>query len=355
MTHGVRAVLSVLGVAFTAYLAAGALLWTTVPRHPLLQIGAVALFLITTWVCIFWKARVPKIADPVISRLGERALLPSWAALLAIAVAVIVPSASWVAAGADALLADSATWSIGGVGALMAIVMIRRRPWTAWAGVVLVAISAIVWIGAPDALALGVVGSVLWVGVAQLLVSLIDRAARDIAQLTRVQREASERLAAGAGARRTRRTQIQRALAVAGPVLAHTIAVGGRLDDTERQLAKIAEATLRDELRGAALLDDDVRAALSAARRRGATVSVLDEGGFEGLTPDERAALRARLAVVLSEVGSPRVFVRTSTLDDVAVTVVGRSERSGDDDTVDVWHEIPRRTGARQVSPADEA
>lgn len=352
MIHGVRTVLSILGLAFTAYLAAGALLWTTPPRHLLVQCGAVALYLVTTWVCIFWKARTGKSADPVISRLGERALLPAWAAVLAAAVAVIVPNASWVAAGGEALLADSATWSIGGVGALMAIVMVRRRPWTAWAGVIVAAIAATAWIGLPAALALGVVGSVLWVGVAQLLVSLVDRAARDTARLTQLQREASEWLASQEGARRERRTQIQRALAVAGPVLAHTIAVNGHLDDTERQLARIAEATLRDELRGAALLDDEVRAALSAARGRGAAVSVLDEGGLDGLTGDERAALRRQLADVLADVRSQRVFVRTSTLDEVAVTVVGRSERVGEEDTVDVWHEIPRRSAAPEDAEA---
>lgn len=345
MTHGVRAVLSVLGLAFTTYLAAGALLWTSRPELPWLQIATVALFLITTWVCIFWSVRTAPHADPVRSRLGDRAVLPVWAAVLAGAVALIVPNATWVAAGPDALLADYATWSLGGVGALMAIVMIRRRPWTAWIGVAFAAISATFWIGLVDALTLGVVGTVLWVGVAQLLTWLVDRAARDTAQLLRLQREASEWLAAGDGVRRERRTQIQRALAVAGPVLAHTVALGGHLDETERRLARIAEATLRDELRGAALLDDDVRAALSAARGRGATVSVLDEGGLDGISGEERTALRAELAGVLEGISSERVFVRTSTHDDVVATVVGRSASVDGEDTVDVWHEI-RRPGA---------
>lgn len=60
MKIGVRAVLSALGVAFTAYLAAGALLWTSAPDLPLLQVTAVACYLATTWVCIFWNARVAR-------------------------------------------------------------------------------------------------------------------------------------------------------------------------------------------------------------------------------------------------------------------------------------------------------
>lgn len=344
MSLGVRAVLSLLGVAFTAYLAVGALLWTTPPQWPIVQVGAVALYLITTWVCIFWNARVPAAAgDPVLSRLGERALLPGWAAVLALAVAALVPSASWVAAGSEERLADYATWSLGGVGALMSIVMVRRRPWTAWTGVALASVAATVWIGLPSAVALGAVGAVLWVGVAQLLTSLVDRAARDTAQLTELERAASEWLASQEGTRRERRTQIQRALAVAGPVLAHTIAVGGRLDETERQLARLAENTLRDELRGAALLDDDVRAELSAARARGATISVLDEGGLDDMSPEERTVLRAELTRVLAAARSELLYIRASAHGQVAVTVVGRSTGDDGEDTVDLWKELPRR------------
>lgn len=354
MKAGVGTVLSVLAVAFTGYLAVGALVWTTPPHHPLLQVGTVLFYLVTTWVCIFWNARGATATDPVRSRFGERALLPKWAAVLALAVAAISPSATWVAVGPEARLADYGTWTLGGIGALMAIVMVRRRPWTAWIGVALASAAATAWIGLPAALALGVVGMVLWVGVAQLLTWLVDRAARDTAQLTGLQRAASEWLASQEGRRRERRTQIQRALAVAGPVLAHTISVGGHLDDTERQLARIAEGTLRDELRGAALLDDDVRAALSSARSRGTIVSVLDEGGLDDLSADERAALRSELARVLAGARSQRLFVRASTHEQIAVTVVGRSAGEDGEETVDLWHEFPRHPAVGgDVSPVD--
>ena len=347
----VRAVLSWLGVAFTGYLAVGALLWTTAPQYPGVQVAAVALYLVTTWVCVFAKPRAAAPVDEPRAELGERTLLPAWAAVLALAVAALVPSASWIAAGGDSRVSDYATWSMGAVGALMAIVMVRRRPWTAWTGVVLVAVAAALWIGPAAALALGVVGAVLWVALAQVLTILMDRAARDTAELTALQREASEWLASQEGMRRARRTQIQRALAVAGPVLAHTIAVAGHLDDTERQLARIAEGTLRDELRGAALLDDGVREALTAARTRGAAVSVLDEGGLEDLSVEERANLRTHLARVISDARSQRLYVRASRHDEVVVTVVGRSDGADGEDTVDLWHELSR--AARDDNPED--
>lgn len=345
MNLRVRATLSVLAVAFTTSLAVGALVWTAPPQYPALQLAAVAFYLVTTWVCVFWNAAaLPPRRDPITGDLGQRSVLPAWAAVLALAAAVLVPNASWVAVGPASLRTDFGTWSIGAVGALLAIVMVRRRPWVAWAGVVVLAVEAAVWIGPADALALGAVGSLLWVGVAQLLTGLVDRAASDTAELTALQRAASEWLASQEGMRRERRTQIQRALALAGPVLTRTIETRGSLDDDERRAARIAEEALRDELRGAALLDEDVRAALAAARERGTTVSVLDEGGLEGLSAAERAAIRIRLARVLADADSERVYVRAAIHDEIAVTVVGRSPADDGEDDVDLWSEIPRKT-----------
>jgi hypothetical protein len=53
---GLRIALSLRRVAFT-YLAIGGLVWTSAPDHPIVQVGAVALYLATTWICIFWNSR----------------------------------------------------------------------------------------------------------------------------------------------------------------------------------------------------------------------------------------------------------------------------------------------------------
>lgn len=342
MTLSVRTVLSVLGVAFTAYLAVGGLAWRPVP-HPLLLIAMLAIYLVTTWLCIFWPARqaAPDATTVLTAGLSRRFVLPGWAAAVALAVAAVVPSVTWYAAGPESRLESFATWSLGGLAALMAIVMVRRRPWVAWTGVVLLTAAATIWIGLLDALTLGAVGAVVWVGVAQLLTWLVDRAARDTAELTEVQRHASEWLASQEGRRRERRVQVWRALTVAGPVLTRTIETGGQLDDDERMRARLAEGSLRDELRGRGLLDDDVRRRLEAARRRGASVTVLDEGGLDGLDERGLQTIRAELAGILDQAHSDRLYIRTSPHDGIAVTVVGRS-RSADDaeESVDLWHEI---------------
>lgn len=347
MSVGIRAVLTSLAVAFTTYLAFGAMLWTVRPAYPLLLVAAVVLYLLTTWLCIFWNVRRPagEVAHAVIGGLGRRAVLPRWAAALSVLVAAVVPSATWLAAGDGARLEGFATWNLGAIGALMSIVMVRRRPWAAWAGIAILAVSATTWIGLTDALSLGLVGSVLWVGVAQLLTRLVERAARDTAQLTDLERAASEWLASQEGMRRERRTHVQRALAVAGPVLVRTIETDGDLDEGERVQARIAEGTLRDDLRGPALLDDAVRERLADARRRGAAVTVLDEGGLEGVRAEDLLRIRRDLAAVLGQATSERVYIRSSTDERIAVTVVGRSAGREAEDNVDLWHEIPRRGG----------
>lgn len=341
----VKNVLIVLGVAFTAYLAARGLWWTAPVPQPLVVVATLGLYLATTWLCIFWEpAAAPKGEQSASDGIRGPAPLPALAQVFALACAVIVPSAISFAVGPASRTASFATWYLGGIGALMTIVMVRRRPWTAWSGIVLLAIASMVWMGPLDALALGLVGSVVWVTCAQLLVRSIDRAARDTSRLTRLQRVASGWQASQVVRQRERRVQVQRALAVAGPVLTRTVARAGMLDDDDRLEARLAEGRLRDEMRGPRLLDDDVRAELERARRRGANVTVLDEGGLDEVDDDTLAVIRAQLAETLRSATSDRLYIRTSPDERIAVTVVGRSLSVGgpsDEDAVDLWREIP--------------
>jgi hypothetical protein len=137
--------------------------------------------------------------------------------------------------------------------------------------------------------------------------------------------------------------QVQRALAVAGPILTRIVATGGHLEGSEKLEARIAEGALRDEMRGPRLLDDDVRTELDAARRRGSTVTVLDEGGLDGLDETSLALIRTQLADALRASRSDRLYIRTSPDERVAVTVVGRSASGpglSDEDAVELWREI---------------
>lgn len=358
----VKNVLVLLAVAFTAYLAARGLWWDGTVAYPLLVVVTLAFYLATTWLCIFWERSPARVsAAPVAGSVqaeesalttgavrtdGVRgpARLPLVAQILALACALIVPTAISVGVGSASRTASFATWYLGGIGALMTIVMVRRRPWAAWSGTLALAVASMVWMGPGTALALGLVGSIVWVTCAQLLVRSMDRAARDTSRLTRLQRAATAWQTSQVVRQRERRVQVQRALAVAGPVLTRTVAHAGALTDADRLEARIAEGTLRDEMRGPRLLDDDVRAELARARRRGANVTVLDEGGLDDVGEEGLAVIRAQLADTLRSASSDRLYIRTSPDERIAVTVVGRSTPVGapsDEDAVDLWREIP--------------
>jgi hypothetical protein len=365
----VKNVLIVLAVAFTAYLAARGLWWWNVPvPQPLIVVVTLAFYLATTWLCIFWEPASVRPTPPAapapapanhddaapthhddaapIAADGFRGPvpLPAVAQILALACAAIVPTAISFAVGEASRLASFATWYLGGIGALMTIVMVRRRPWTAWAGIGLLTIASMLWMGPLNALALGLVGSIVWVTCAQLLVFSMDRAARDTSRLTRLQRAATGWQTSQVVRQRERRVQVQKALAVAGPVLTRTVAHAGVLTDADRLEARIAEGRLRDEMRGPRLLDDEVRAELERARRRGANVTVLDEGGLDDVDDATLGIIRAQLAEALRSASSDRLYIRTSPDERVAVTVVGRSPSVGgpsDEDSVDLWREIP--------------
>ena len=342
----VRTILVGLAVAFTAYLAVRGGVSTTPVAYPLVILLSYGLYLVTTWLCIFWEPAPRSRTDGPPPALGLHGptTLPVWACVLALACAVLVPPSVTFGVGAGSETEPHATWYLGGIGALMTIVMVRRRPWVAWAGILVLGVAAMALMGPPEALRLGLVGSTVWVGAAQLLLYSLDRAARDTEQLAQLQRAASAWQASQGVRQRERRVHVQRALAVAGPVLSRTIATGGALDDAQRLEARIAEGALRDEMRGPRLLDDDVRRQLELARRRGATVTVLDEGGLDGLDEASLALIRAQLADTLRSAESDRLYIRTSPDERVAVTVVGRSAAGSglsDEDVVELWHEIP--------------
>lgn len=339
----VRNILAALAVAFTAYLSARALVITEAVPQPTLIYAAFASYLLTTLLCIYWRprrrgdARAPEAP-------GQRSdKLPTWAAVLALGNAVLVPLALAVGVGEEWRTATFATWYLGGIGALMVIVVVRRRPLIAWIGLAILAVESMILMGPGPALALGLVGSIVWVIVANLVRYSLDRAARDTAQLAQLQRAASAWQASQLVRQRERRVQVQQALAVAGPVLARVVATGGLLDVDDRLEARLAEGRLRDELRGPRLLDDDVRAELERARRRGASVTVLDEGGLDGLDEESLAVIRHQLAETLRNAASDRLYIRTSPHESIAVTVVGRSgsdQGLSDEDAVDLWSEI---------------
>lgn len=331
MNRTVRSVATSLAVGFALYCAASGIVWTPVqPRVPLFMVLAIALYLV--------------VVNLAILSAPDAVRLPLWTAVLAVVVSVMIPLAVTVSLDDGSRTAPFATWYIGAVGLLSVVVVVRRRFLLGWLILAILILTSSWALGFFTALELGLVGSIMWVFVANLLVWFWDRAVRDTERLAEIQQAVSAWHATQLVRQRERRVRTQFALAVAGPVLSRTVAARGSLTEEERLDARLAEGRLRDELRGADLLNDAVRDAIEAARRRGAVVTVFDEGGLDGVDEARRVEIRNELAGVLSEAHAGRLIIRSAKDARTAVTVVGRvgTGSSRDDDSVDVWHEIPR-------------
>lgn len=331
MNRTVRSVATSIAVGFAIYFAARAVAWTVQPVAPLLMVAAIVLYLALVMTTVLLE-----------SSAGAR--MPSWWAVIAVVGSAAIPAL--VAAALQPLdrVAPFATWYIGGLGLLCVVCIVRRRPAAGWVMLAILITASTVQLGFFTALELGLVGSIMWTVVAQLLVWFWDRAVRDTERLAGIQQAVSAWHATQLVRQRERRIRVKYALGAAGPVLTRTVAAHGRLTHAEQLEARLAEGRLRDELRGASLLNDAVRAAILDARRRGIAVTVFDEGGLDELGEERRAEIRDELAEVLTRAESDRVIIRAARHAQTAVTVVGRtgSGASSDEDSVGLWHEIPR-------------
>jgi hypothetical protein len=243
-----------------------------------------------------------------------------------------------------------ATWHVASVGTLMTITAARRREWTAWVGVAFLAAQSIVWSDVGTALEIGVTGSVWWVAIAIVIARALARAGRDAEKLVLAERAAAEWQAAQDAHFTERARRLDEASRLAGPTLRRIVLSGGDLTPHEREEARLLEAALRDEIRGRRLLNEDVRREVLAARRRGTTVSLLDEGTIDDLPQGELDRVLSVVAASVAETKTERLIVRTAPLDSTAaVTLVGLSKPApgsdDPDDDVDLWREVPRVLG----------
>lgn len=256
-----------------------------------------------------------------------------------------------------------ATWYVAGEGALMTIVATRLRPGWAWAGIAFLAAHTLLWAGPIGLVNLGVIGSASWVTVAHVISLALTRAGRETRRFALAERETTTWQAAQEAHVMERQFRLGRTSAMALRMLQTIERSGGELTPAEREECLHLEGAIRDEIRGRRLLNDAVREQVMDARRRGATVTLLDEGGIDDLGGDDLERVLDRLAEAIRDTDADRVIARTVPEgSDVAVTVVGlRSPdeharalglEDDEDEAVALWLEIPRAIG--EADPEDQ-
>lgn len=340
-----RSLIVTMAAIFSAYHIVLGLYTIDVPANPLPVVAAMALYAMATAISL-----LP----------GQPERMPTAMAIANVLVCIamtllITPQLDTAREGG----LGYATWYVAAVGTLMTITSTRRRHLYAWIGIAALVVQTIVWGGPGLLLGIGVIGSAAWVAVSHILSRALLKASSDAARFARAEREATDWQAAQEAHLYERQFRLGQTGTTAVPMLQIIEQSGGDLTDDERRECLNLEGAIRDEIRGRLLLNDAVRTEVMAARRRGVSVNLLDEGGLDDLDDENRERVLVTLADAIRSTQASRVIARTAPADsDVAVTVVGltliddshardlgQSRDDDEDDSVDLWLEIPRTTG----------
>jgi hypothetical protein len=335
-----------------------------VPRY--LIVGMAALFSTYHLILALYTIDVPRNPVPVFVAMGLYAVatvisllpvgptrMPVWMAAFNFAIVVAITLLVTNELDfSDPGSVGYASWYVAASGTLLTITSTRQRHTFAWLGIGFLIVQTSALVG-PGLFALGIVGSTSWVAVSHVLSSALAKASKDAHRFALAEREATDWQAAQEAHVHERQFRLGQTSAMALAMLRQIQESGGNLTDEQRRECLHLEGAIRDEIRGRKLLNDAVREEVMSARRRGATVTLLDEGGIDDLSDEDLDRVLNRLALAIHETDADKVIARTVPEgSDVAVTVVGLrtvdddalalGQDSLEDEEVDLWLEIPR-------------
>ena len=256
---------------------------------------------------------------PTIS-IGKTRAMPLWMAIINVIVCAGIPLAINTQL-TPAHLTDYATWYVLGVGTILGGTAVRGQRGLAWLGLLVLVVEIAAWGGVGSLASTGLPG-VLSLLVTGHAVSLgVERAVKAARALNEKAAETAAETAAVEAAGEVRSKLIEQTLSRAIPALNLIAALGGKLNETQKVEARLLEAGLRDEIRGATLLNDKMRAAIKAARERGVEVLVLDEGGLDELSLEQRELILEKTAASFAAVNQGRLTVRAPKGEQWKITV----------------------------------
>jgi hypothetical protein len=344
-----RALIVGLAATFSAYHLVLAIVSIEIPRNPVPYVAAMVLYGIATTLSL-WPTK--------------SARMPLWLAAFNAVIAFVVPVL--VTSQLNAVVGENyAAWHTAAIGTLMVITSTRHRHAFAWIGIGALIVQTIAWAGPGGLLAYGVIGSTAWVGVSHALSLSLAKAARDTRQYALAEREAVEWRAAQEAHVSERQFRLGQTSRMSLPMLRQIVASGGELTEGQRLECLYLEGAIRDEIRGRKLLNDRVREQIMIARRKGTTITLLDEGGIDDLEDGDLDRVLNRLAEAIRDTQTGKLIARTVPEgSDIAVTVVGLSSLDDghssalgsqgiddEEDRVDLWLEIPRLEVVRPELP----
>ena len=203
---------------------------------------------------------------------------------------------------------NHSTWHVAGVATLMAVVALRQHKVMAWFGGVVSAAEVILWGGLDSLFSAGIFGAVMIVSAAHaasVTLASSAKAAEDFRERALATEAAT---AAKTAARNERQLRVEQALGAALPIL----------NQIEQQAGNLNQ---HDRIRGRHFESPKLLSEIAAARARGVEVQVLDDGGLEKLTEQERESLLAEVATYVATVFAGRLVLRSVADEPWTVTV----------------------------------
>ena len=301
-----RAPLTIFTLAFGYYHATiGLLAWQDYDRK-LPEILTLQLYLVAiTWAMLDRKSLKLSVAPTA----------------LALVAAALMPLLGAAAIG-DEVRTGSETWYVVGVATLMAILAVRQRPVIAFIGTGAMILEVGIWGGIDGLLGSGIVGAILIVITAQAASRTIAQS--EVAASTYLAKAISQNASqeAESAARQLAKRRIEQTLATALPVLELISSRAGKLTKSEKQLARLTEAGIRDQIRARAFQQKALVAAVREARSRGVEVQLLDDGGLEEISSSEKSKIFATLVEELGRVRTGKVVIRSVDQEQWKVTMV---------------------------------
>lgn len=252
-------------------------------------------------------------------------------AAIVLIVSISLPQLIFAALG-EVRQGSYTTWHIAAIGTLLAIVTIRKFAILAWIALAITSLEVIEWGGADVIFNSGLVGALLLVATAQAASWALGSSSKSAEEFRRRALAIDTATAASSAARTERTERLNQTLKEVLPLLEKISDSKGNLTKAERLKAQLTEAELRDQIRGRNLLSIDVVSETRNARMRGIEVQLLDDGGLDDLSQEDRTPYLWEVASRLKGVKAGKVVVRAARGDSWRVSMAAIRKESDSPD-----------------------
>ena len=247
--------------------------------------------------------------------------IPIWLALINLLAAVILPAL--IVLQREVIQDDRVgAWVVMGTAVLLTTIAVRQQPRLAILGLASLVTQIVLDHGAIAFIKDGLVGAIVFV-LAGLGVSRgIRRANEEAEKYLSQQTKSLAAIAALEAAQSARQERLQEVLRQAIPMLTKISSATETMDPATRNEAKLLELTLRDEMRGRALMLPKLKVEVARLRGLGVEVAVLDEGGMDDLDLAAKEQILQQAIDCLQVVTGGRVTIRSPRNESFRLTVV---------------------------------